>query len=171
MPFRLIYWFILLFFRCRVPETVLLCSHTLCPAACQGLNLFFICILYFVFCIFCILYLLRSQAGPGSGHAGGEGGDQGGDEEEGGIQASWRRFWNAKDFQVNYHAQSYFKEVCVVMFQPRSTFQKTICICPCKVYWFRLHMLMWILFMNTRVSQKNKSPNFGMPLTPLVFIG
>merc|ERR550525_1961248 len=25
--------------RCRVPETVLLCSHTLCPAACQGLKL------------------------------------------------------------------------------------------------------------------------------------
>ena len=71
--------------------------------------------LYFVFCIFCILYLLRSQAGPGSGHAGGEGGDQGGDEEEGGgIQTRWRRFRTAQDFQVNYHAQSYFKEVCVV---------------------------------------------------------
>merc|ERR1712107_511090 len=25
--------------RCRVPETVVLCSHTLCPAACQGLKL------------------------------------------------------------------------------------------------------------------------------------
>merc|ERR1712107_940653 len=52
----------------------------------------------------------RSQAGPGSGHAGGEGGNQGGDEEEGGgIQTSWRRFRTAKDFQVNYHVQSYFK--------------------------------------------------------------
>jgi len=77
----------------------------------------------------------RSQAGPGSGHAGGEGGDQGGDEEEGGgIQTSWRRFRTAKDFQINYHAQSYFKDVYIVMFQPRNTIQKTICICPFKVY-------------------------------------
>merc|ERR1712004_813280 len=65
----------------------------------------------------------RPEAGPGSGHAGGEGGGQGGDEEErGGIQTSWRRFTTAQDFQVNYHAKSYFKEVYVVMFQPRNTF-------------------------------------------------
>lgn len=47
-----------------MPETVLLCSHTLCPAACQGLNLFFICILYFVFFVSCIcsgLKLDRAQ--------------------------------------------------------------------------------------------------------------
>ena len=32
MPRRLLW-------RCRVPETVLLCGHTLCPSACAGVKL------------------------------------------------------------------------------------------------------------------------------------